>query len=73
MRFLMTLLAVVFFSCKKSGPAQQEEAKVPLVTASYGCAPKTVDIEWYKKDNIAPIIEGLDVLNYPITTKNPEV
>ena len=73
MRFLMMLLAIAFFSCKKSGPGQQEEAKVPLVTAKYGCAPKTVDIEWYKKDNIAPIIDGLDVLNYPITTTNPEV
>ena len=72
-RFLLMLLAVALFSCKNSEPAQQEEAKAPLVTAKYGCVPKTVDIEWYKKDNIAPIIEGLDVLHYPITTNNPEV
>lgn len=67
------LLSVAFFSCKNSEPPQQEETNIPLVSASYGCAPKTVDIEWYKKDNIAPIIEGLDVLHYPITTNNPEV
>ena len=72
MRFLLMLLVVALISCKNSEPAQQEEAKAPLVTAKYGCAPKTVDIEWYKKDNIAPIIEGLDVLHYPITTRNPE-
>ena len=72
-RFLLMLLAVALFSCKNSEPPQQEEAKVPLVTAKYGCAPKTVDIEWYRKDNIAPIIEGLDVLHYPITTNDPEV
>lgn len=60
-------------ACKNSEPAQQNEAKAPLVTASYGCAPKTVDAEWYLKDNIAPIIEGLDVLNYSITTDTPEV
>ncbi len=72
MRFFSMLLAVALFSCKKSEPAHLE-AKVPLVTASYGCVPKTVDIEWYQKDNIAPIIDGLDVLHYPITTNNPEV
>ncbi len=69
----MMLLVVTLFSCKKTDRAQQDEEKVPLVTAKYGCAPKTVDIEWYKKDNIAPLIEGLDVLHYPITTNNPEV
>lgn len=68
----MLLVALVLFSCKKSEPAQAEE-KAPLVTASYGCAPKTVDVEWYRNDNIAPIIDGLDVLHYPITTNNPEV
>ena len=72
-RFLLMLLTIAFFSCKNSEQAQEEEAKAPLVTAKYGCAPKTVDIEWYKKDNIAPIIDGLDVLHYPITTNNPEV
>lgn len=72
MRFLMILLAVTLFSCKNSEP-DQPEPNLPVVSASYGCAPKTVDIEWYKEDNIAPIIEGLDVLHYPVTTNNPEV
>src|SRR5690606_14256867 len=30
------------------------------------------DSEEYEKDNKAPLIEGLDVLDYPITTSKPE-
>lgn len=70
---LVILLAVASLSCKKTESSPQEEVSAPLVTAKYGCAPKTVDIEWYKKDNIAPLIDGLDVLHYPITTQNPLV
>lgn len=33
------------------------------------CAPLTTDADWYKTDNIAPIIDGLDVLDFPVTTK----
>lgn len=73
MRFFLMLLAITVISCKNSEQAQQEEMNIPLISSSYGCAPKTVDIEWYMNDNIAPIIEGLDVLHYPITTKNKEV
>ena len=34
------------------------------------CAPVTTDKEWYKSDNVAPLFEGLDVLNFPISTQN---
>ncbi len=73
MRFLLMLLAVTVLSCKNSEPAQIEKDNSPLVSSSYGCAPKTVDTEWYQEDNIAPLLDGLDVLHYPITTSNPEV
>src|SRR5690606_26295377 len=69
--FTLMLLAPLV-SCLNSGPSQQEEAKLPQVSASYGCAPKMGDSEWYEKDNKAPLIEGLDVLDYPITTSKPE-
>ncbi len=72
-RLILMLLAVTVFSCKNSEPNQLEEDNAPLVTSSYGCAPKTVDIEWYQEDNIAPLLDGLDVLHYPITTRDPEV
>lgn len=34
------------------------------------CAPLTTDADWYKTENIAPIIDGLAVLDFPVTTKN---
>ena len=70
-KLLMLLLAFAGISCN-SGSPQQKEAEMPLVSATYGCIPKTVDTEWYTQENIAPVIEGLDVLHYPITTRNPE-
>ena len=69
---LLMLLSVVVLSCRNAGPAPLEEANEPLVSASYGCAPKMGDSDWYTQDNLAPIIDGLDVLHYPITTTNPE-
>ncbi|SDL85924.1 hypothetical protein SAMN04488034_1185 [Salinimicrobium catena] len=71
MKFLL-LLAFAVFSCKESGPVQQEVTERPVVSSSYGCAPMTVDTAWYQKDNKAPIIDGLDVLHYPITTDDAE-
>ena len=34
------------------------------------CAPVTSDKEWYGSDNVAPLFEGLDVLDFPISTQN---
>lgn len=70
--YLTLLVPLVLLSCKNPETLRQEE-NLPLVTSSYGCAPKTTDADWYTKDNIAPLIDGLDVLHYSITTNNPEV
>ncbi|GAB2766120.1 hypothetical protein GCM10010465_09580 [Actinomadura fibrosa] len=67
------LLALGLFSCKDKEPAPQKElVQEPVVTAAYGCAPQTVDTAWYQGDNKAPLLDGLDVLHYPITTSEPE-
>lgn len=42
-------------------------------TQHAGCAPKVADREWYSSGKRAPLFEGLDGINFPITTKNPEV
>ncbi|MDO6472231.1 hypothetical protein [Maribacter sp. 1_MG-2023] len=34
------------------------------------CAPITTDFKWYESDNLAPIINGLDVLDFPVSTTN---
>ncbi len=34
------------------------------------CAPVTADTLWYQSDNAAPLFEGLDVIQFSITTNN---
>jgi len=37
-----------------------------------GCAAKVDDKEWYRSGKKAPLFKGLEGINFPITTKNPE-
>ncbi|ESU28273.1 hypothetical protein FLJC2902T_16210 [Flavobacterium limnosediminis JC2902] len=72
MKNIVLLLVIVltsFFSCKKE-TSQKEAAAAGKNSMS--CAPQTVDAKWYTSDNKAPLFKGMDVINYPITTKNPE-
>ncbi|CAM3593092.1 hypothetical protein FSS13T_16200 [Flavobacterium saliperosum S13] len=66
---LLVIVLPLFFSCKKETP-QKEEAVAGKNSMS--CAPQTVDAKWYTSDNKAPLFKGMDVIHYPITTKNPE-
>ena len=70
-RCILLFMALnLFFSCKKT-TEQPKELIVKTTTSSrYACVPQVTDAEWYKKDNIAPLLEGYDAVNYPITTKN---
>lgn len=40
--------------------------------AHAGCAPKVTDKDWYSSGKKAPLFEGLDGINFPITTKSAE-
>lgn len=64
---LMTL--AFFFSCKKDNKQTEFITKAPP-SSKYACVPQVTDSEWYKKDNIAPLFDGYDVINYPISTKD---
>lgn len=67
--YLVLLLSLVY-SCKKLTPIVKEEAKIGM--NSYGCAPPVSDADWYTSDKKAPLFKGLNVINYTISTKNPE-
>lgn len=71
-RLILMMLSVVLFSCKHSQQAEEEVVVENKVGSTYGCPPATVDSEWYQEDNVAPLLDGLDVLNYPVTTSNPK-
>ncbi len=66
--FLISLS--LFFTCKNSKEQPNEFIINTTISSKYTCVPQITDSEWYKKDNIAPLLEGYDAVNYQITTNN---
>ena len=64
---LLVLVFALFCSCKKE---TQEPNKKLVGKVSYGCAPQTTDAKWFESDNKAPLFKGMDVIDFPISTKN---
>ncbi|MEC3907740.1 hypothetical protein VOI54_11975 [Tamlana sp. 2201CG12-4] len=68
---ILTMIALsLFFSCKNSKKQPTELIITQASNSKYACVPPVTDAQWYKEDNIAPLLEGYDVINYPITTDN---
>ena len=64
--FLYSLvLLFVFVACKNRGNTHDISNR-PFIA----CAPITTDMAWYQSDKIAPLIDGLDVMEFPVTTNN---
>ena len=63
--FYLFVILTLFVGCKNKTDSNDISQR-PFIA----CAPLTTDADWYKTDNIAPIIDGLDVLDFPVTTKN---
>ena len=70
----LILIIIVLFAFVTScieGQKNKNALEIKDSPASiYACAPQTTDAEWYKKNNIAPLLEGYDAVNYPIITKD---
>lgn len=58
---------IIAFGCEHKVNNSIEAIPMP---ASVMCAPVTTDREWYASDNKAPLFEGLDVLNFPVSTES---
>ncbi|UNY98467.1 hypothetical protein MQE36_15475 [Zhouia spongiae] len=74
-RMSIYFMGILFFflSCKRETKSNQKTVAIEKIAQSkYGCVPKTTDTDWYNSDHKAPEIDGLDVLNYTITTKSKE-
>ena len=66
---LFVLVSLLFFSCKKENKV---EVKAVVGKSNYGCAPETTDAKWFETDKKAPLFKGMDVIDFPINTKNVE-
>lgn len=67
---ILTGLLLFVFSCKEKNKIEKGIKTEKIVSSKYACVPQITDAEWYKKDNVAPLLDGLDAINYPITTKS---
>ncbi|GAA3574089.1 hypothetical protein [Snuella lapsa] len=67
---IIVAVLVLFFSCKKNTKQVDKPIATAPTSSKYNCVPQVTDAEWYKTDKVAPLLEGYDVIHYPITTKN---
>ena len=68
--FLVLTLCLFLFSCKEQNQEEVEDAAITKVSSKYACVPQITDAEWYKKDNVAPLFETQNAIDYTITTNN---
>ncbi|MCF6130155.1 hypothetical protein L1S35_10750 [Flavobacterium sp. AS60] len=66
---LLVLVSLLFYSCKHEN---KQEVKAVIGKSKYGCAPETTDAKWFETDKKAPLFKGMDVVDFPISTKNEE-
>lgn len=66
---VIVFVCVLLVSCKKEPEPQK---KVLAGKSSYSCVPETTDVKWFETNNKAPLFEGMDIIDYPISTKNAE-
>ena len=67
---LISTATILFFNACQKPVAEPEETKDISQVPQVMCAPKIVDTDWYKSDKIAPLFEGLDAVDFPISTSN---
>jgi tetratricopeptide (TPR) repeat protein len=67
LRSTILLLAVAIIACKQELPDSPD-----IKTAQWMCTPALSDADWYTKNSPAPLLAGMDVIHYPITTKSVE-
>ncbi len=65
---LLPILSILIVACKNEAVKEQDITSPPAIM----CSPPLSDAAWYAENTPAPIFMGMDILNYPVTTKNPE-
>jgi len=67
---VILLILNLCLSCKNQKESPKDLIVEETPSSKYGCAPPVTDAKWYDGNNIAPLLEGYNVIDYPITTKN---
>ena len=70
---IFSLFAFLFLTFNNNGSyAGSNDGKPDEPKKSHCSSEKTSDIDWYSSGKKAPKFEGLDGIDFRITTKNPE-
>ncbi|MET0636199.1 MAG: tetratricopeptide repeat protein [Chitinophagaceae bacterium] len=70
--FQTVLLSIWLCSCNEQSAEKKQEKQELTNSASIGCAPEVSDKSWYSSGSKAPLIKGLDVLHFKVSTKSDE-
>ena len=71
MKYLILLAIIVSYGCaQKKSPEVSSVDIVDLQRKIALCPPVLDDKDWYNSDSKAPLLDGLDVLHFPVTTGN---
>jgi len=71
--YLLCIPVLLLSACNNSKD-KKEEAVQEKMKETIGCAgSKMTDKDWYSSGKKAPLFKGLEGINFPVTTNNPEV
>ncbi|MEP2280811.1 hypothetical protein [Maribacter sp.] len=65
-RDVLSIVLILFSLACKNKRNVYDISNKPFIA----CAPITSDMSWYQSDNIAPLIDGLNVMEFSVTTNN---
>ena len=73
---LLSVLTTLFlFGCTSPPTSVEDQSESEIISIrdqGVMCSEGVADIGWYLEQSKAPVLEGMDVLHYPITTTVPE-
>lgn len=69
---IFAILSLIATGCKDNTP-EPPKPEMARIKSKYSCAPQVTDMNWYGTNSKAPLFDGFEALDYPITTKNPLV
>lgn len=72
MQKFLFYLAILGYGTACNGPAKKQPDQTSPNVAAIGCMPQTTDKAWYSAGTKAPLLNGLDGIDFKISTTNKE-
>ncbi len=66
LQIILITTLFLFMGCKNTTKKSTDISQSSLIL----CFPVTTDTDWYKSEKVAPLFDGLNALDFPVSTKN---